>query len=171
MSALPVLQPQPDRQLPDYLPARMVNEFVYCPRLFFYEWVEGVFRQSVDTVEGQAQHRRVDRESKGMPAADDLGDQTIHTRSVTLSSERLRVIATIQREQKDVLAGVSQLDGVQLLECPDKQTRGDQDEKRDRDLGDHQNVLRAAARSASAAILQRGHHVRTRRLNRRRKAK
>jgi CRISPR-associated protein Cas1 len=29
---------------PDYLPARMVNEFVYCPRLFFYEFVEGIFR-------------------------------------------------------------------------------------------------------------------------------
>jgi len=22
----------------------MVNEFVYCPRLFFYEFVEGIFR-------------------------------------------------------------------------------------------------------------------------------
>lgn len=79
--------------LPDYLPARMVNEFVYCPRLFFYEWVEGVFRESVDTVEGQAQHRRVDRETKGMPAAEEIGEEKIHTRSVTLSSERLRVIA------------------------------------------------------------------------------
>jgi hypothetical protein len=37
---------------------------------------------------------------------------------------------------------------VQVVECPDKQTGGDQDEKRDRDLGDHQHVLRAAARSA-----------------------
>ena len=35
------------RAKPDYLPARMVNEFVYCPRLFFLEWVEGVFRSSV----------------------------------------------------------------------------------------------------------------------------
>src|SRR5213594_1450480 len=62
-------------------------------------------------------------------------------------------LARIQREQKDVLASVSQLDGVQLVECPDKQTGGDQDEKRDRDLGDHQNVLRTAARSVPAAIL------------------
>ncbi len=31
--------------LPDYLPARMVNEFAYCPRLFFYEWVEGLFQE------------------------------------------------------------------------------------------------------------------------------
>jgi hypothetical protein len=33
-------------------------------------------------------------------------------------------------------------------------------------LGDHQHVLHAPARSAPAAILQRGHDVRTRRLNR-----
>lgn len=79
--------------LPEYLPARMVNEFVYCPRLYFYEWVDGIFRESADTVEGQVQHRRVDRETKGMPASEELGDDTIHTRSVTLSSERLHVIA------------------------------------------------------------------------------
>ena len=28
------------------------------PRLFFYEWVEGLFVESVDTVEGSIQHRR-----------------------------------------------------------------------------------------------------------------
>src|ERR1700720_2745516 len=63
MSALPLpaAKPNPTRIVPrdpspDYLPARMVNEFVYCPRLFFYEWVEGVFRESADTLEGSAQH-------------------------------------------------------------------------------------------------------------------
>ena len=60
MPAIPILQPVPDRQLPDYLPARMVNEFVYCPRLFLYEWVEGLFRESKDTLEGSFQHKRVD---------------------------------------------------------------------------------------------------------------
>jgi CRISP-associated protein Cas1 len=92
MATLPASLPA-SSSLPDYLPARMVNEFVYCPRLFFYEWVEGLFRESADTVEGQTQHRRVDRETKGMPAAGELGQETIHTRSVSLSSERLRVIA------------------------------------------------------------------------------
>jgi CRISPR-associated protein Cas1 len=71
----------------------MVNEFVYCPRLFFYEWVEGVFRESVDTVEGSVQHKRVDRESKEVPTPAELGDDKIHGRSVTLSSEQHRVIA------------------------------------------------------------------------------
>jgi CRISP-associated protein Cas1 len=91
-----VPQPQPEREqrkLPDYLPARMVNEFAYCPRLFFYEWVEGVFRESADTVEGSAQHKRVDREGAGLPSVDDLDDEDMKTRSVTLSSERHRLIA------------------------------------------------------------------------------
>lgn len=90
----PAVEPE-RRELPDYLPARMVNEFVYCPRLFYYEWVEGVFRESGDTVEGSAQHKRVDREGKGLAKAEDLGEEKIHTRSVTLSSERHRVIAKL----------------------------------------------------------------------------
>jgi CRISPR-associated protein Cas1 len=108
MSALPVrvtptpgplVRPEP-RELPDYLPARMVNEFVYCPRLFFYEWVEGVFRESADTLEGAAQHKRVDAKPTALPEASaaptaDSDKEILHARSVTLSSERLRVIATL----------------------------------------------------------------------------
>lgn len=82
-----------DRALPEYLPARMVNEFVYCPRLFYYEWVEGVFRESADTLEGKLQHARVDKEGKGLPEPAELGEEKIHSRTVTLSSERYRVIA------------------------------------------------------------------------------
>jgi len=91
MSALPILI-EAKRSLPDYLPARMVNEFAYCPRLFFYEWVEGLFADSVDTVEGAIQHQWVDAKATALPDAGELPDQ-IHSRSVTLSSERLRVIA------------------------------------------------------------------------------
>jgi CRISP-associated protein Cas1 len=82
------------RELPDYLPARMVNEFVYCPRLFFYMWVEGVFRESADTIEGSIQHKRVDREGGALPSPAEVEEANrIHGRSVTLSSERLHVIA------------------------------------------------------------------------------
>src|ERR1700678_512272 len=78
--------------LPDYLPARMVNEFVYCPRLFFYEWVEGVFRESSDTIEGSVQHRRVDKEGGELPPADEMPDD-LKTQAITLSRDRLHVVA------------------------------------------------------------------------------
>jgi CRISPR-associated protein Cas1 len=95
MATLPILQPTPDDPaLPDYLPARMVNEFVYCPRLFFYEWVEGIFVESKDTIEGSQQHQRVDKEGKGLPPAEELPDD-LKTRAITLSSETHRVIAKI----------------------------------------------------------------------------
>jgi CRISPR-associated protein Cas1 len=85
----------------------MVNEFVYCPRLFFYEWVEGVFRESVDTVEGQFEHKRVDApraRGKGSELAkpEEIGDDEIESRSVTLSSERHKVIAKV-----DLVEGVN----------------------------------------------------------------
>jgi CRISPR-associated protein Cas1 len=83
------------QSLPDYLPARMVNEFVYCPRLFFFEWVEGLFRESADTMEGKFLHKRVDQEGSSLPAAEELPEEKIHSRSVTLSSDRHRVIARI----------------------------------------------------------------------------
>src|SRR5579885_2841139 len=91
---------EPKRNLPDYLPARMVNEFVYCPRLFFYEWVEGLFAESVDTVEGKNQHQRVDAKATELPEPGEL-PESIHARSVTLSSERLRVIAKMDLVEAD----------------------------------------------------------------------
>jgi len=81
-------------EAPEYVPARMVNEYVYCPRLFFYMWVENVFRESADTVEGKIQHQRVDEKQTELPAADRVGEEEkIHSKSVMLSSERLGVIA------------------------------------------------------------------------------
>jgi CRISPR-associated protein Cas1 len=44
----------------DVIPARMLNQFVYCQRLFYYEFVEGVFVESADTLRGSALHQKVD---------------------------------------------------------------------------------------------------------------
>ncbi|HUX65903.1 MAG TPA: CRISPR-associated endonuclease Cas1 [Terriglobales bacterium] len=81
------------KPLPELLPARMLNEFVYCPRLFYYEWVEGVFRASADTEEGEARHARVHTEPGALPAADKLAEAGLKARSVELSSDRLGLIA------------------------------------------------------------------------------
>src|SRR2546430_16770404 len=85
---------KPGTALPDYLPARMLNEFVYCPRLFYYEWVDGVFAHSSDTLEGAFRHEKVDARSDPLPE-DPTGAESIHSRSVELASERLHIIAKI----------------------------------------------------------------------------
>ena len=69
------------RDLPELVPARMLNEFAYCPRLCYIEWVQGEFLDSVDTVDGRFQHRRVDRDSG---KASEMFE-TFHARSVHLS--------------------------------------------------------------------------------------
>ncbi len=88
--------------LPDYLPARMLNEFVYCPRLFYYEWVESLFAHNHATVEGTLRHAKLDAQSDNLPPAEQLTpDDQAHARSVQLSSETHRLIATIDLVEAD----------------------------------------------------------------------
>lgn len=78
------------------VPARMVNEYEYCPRLAYLEWVQGEWANSADTVEGRYQHRRTDRPGKNLPAPTELAPgERIHARSVTLASERLGLVARL----------------------------------------------------------------------------
>lgn len=90
---LPLPFPELSGDLP-LLPARMINEYQYCPRLAYLEWVQGEWAESADTVEGRHAHRRVDRPGGALPApgaADE--DERFHARSITLSSNRLGLIA------------------------------------------------------------------------------
>jgi hypothetical protein len=54
----------------DLLPVRMLNESVYCPRLFYLMHVMGEWALSADTVEGRTIHRHVDRRQEPLPAPD-----------------------------------------------------------------------------------------------------
>ena len=79
----------------ELVPARMLNEFAYCPRLCYLEWVQGEFAHSEDTLDGRFQHRRVDRPSGDLLGPDPGDDGVIHARSVLLSDEGLGAIARI----------------------------------------------------------------------------
>ena len=83
-----------DAKLPDYLPARMLNEYVYCPRLFYYMWVDNIFAHNRETVEGSLRHSKIDARQDGLIPADELDDEhKLHSRSVTLSSDTYGLIA------------------------------------------------------------------------------
>jgi CRISPR-associated protein Cas1 len=89
--------------LPEYLPARMLNEYVYCPRLFYYEYVEGEFAHNRETVEGAIRHAKVDGGSGELAAAEELAaaGESIHARSVQLASERHGLIAKLDLIEAD----------------------------------------------------------------------
>ena len=83
--------------VPELAPARMLNEFVYCPRLFYLEWVEGLWAENADTAEGELAHGRSDRGGGRMPAPEHAGEEAWEgeARSVTLDAPRLGLIAKI----------------------------------------------------------------------------
>jgi len=80
--------------VPQCVPARMVNEYVYCPRLAYLEWVDTDFVASYETVDGVFQHRKVNEESGALPEELD-SSEVIHARSVWLSAPEERLTARI----------------------------------------------------------------------------
>lgn len=88
-----------DAGVPELLPARMLNEYAYCPRLFHLEWVQQRFQHNADTQDGVRHHRAVDRPGGRAPLPDD-DDPLKKARSVQLSSQRLGVVAKL-----DVIEG------------------------------------------------------------------
>lgn len=92
---LPLPFPELSADLP-LLPARMVNEYEYCPRLAYLEWVQGEWAESGDTVEGRYRHWRVDTPGGHLPPAGEAEEgERLHARSITLSSNRLGLIAKL----------------------------------------------------------------------------
>ncbi|MCZ7620406.1 MAG: CRISPR-associated endonuclease Cas1 [Myxococcota bacterium] len=86
------------------VPARMLNEFVYCPRLAILEWADGEFAPSADTVEGAVRHASVDKPGYRVrlrKRADDAEEAAApaprieQLRSVELSDANLGLIAKI----------------------------------------------------------------------------
>ena len=105
------------------LPARMVNEYVYCPRLAYLEWVQGEWADSAETVEGRHVHRRVDKPSGRPPSAktakaagadgqtqdaavQETAEEHIHVRSLELSSDVLGLVAKLDLAEFEGLRAV-----------------------------------------------------------------
>lgn len=81
---------------PELLPARMLNEFVYCPRLFYLEWVDDRWADSDDTAVGSFTHRAVDRAGGRLPSPE-AAALLREVRSLRLEDRELGVVAVIDR--------------------------------------------------------------------------
>jgi CRISPR/Cas system-associated exonuclease Cas4 (RecB family) len=80
--------------LPPLVPARILNEHVYCPRLAYLEWVDQRFEDNADTAHGTFVHRRV-HDERGTPPEPDSDERRPASTGINLSSEELGLIAKV----------------------------------------------------------------------------
>ncbi len=81
-------------EAPKHVPARMINEVLYCERLMHLEWVQGEFADNFFTVDGRSVHRRADDPKGALPEPDGEYDPA-QIRSLWLASDRLGITAKI----------------------------------------------------------------------------
>ncbi|WP_274853111.1 CRISPR-associated endonuclease Cas4g/Cas1g [Bacillus methanolicus] len=76
------------------IPIRMLNEIQYCERLYYIMHVQGIFEESADTIEGDAQHRRAEnRMRKGTIAPTELwGEAPL---SLHLGDDHLNIVGKL----------------------------------------------------------------------------
>jgi CRISPR-associated protein Cas1 len=88
---------------PDLIPARMLNDHSYCPRLAYLEWVQGDFADSAsaDTAGGRLPFGPVDAEAGALLVPDAPDAARLHARSMQLSAPRLGLIARIDLIEPD----------------------------------------------------------------------
>lgn len=79
----------------ELIPARGVNAFVFCPRLFWLEYVIGEFADNEHTVEGRSVHKRVDKPGGEMTSPHGDDQPGWQTRSLWLSDDELGVTAKL----------------------------------------------------------------------------
>jgi len=90
----------------DLVPARMINEVLYCERLMYLEWVQGEWDDNYYTVDGQGVHKRANqagRPLKPAPPEDDSASEDAEStatpsysaRSVWLTSKELGITTKI----------------------------------------------------------------------------
>jgi CRISPR-associated protein Cas1 len=117
--SLPRRLPLVGSEPPDLVPARMINEALYCERLLYLEWVQGEFTDNAFTVEGRVAHKRADQPGGELPPppadpspvvhktvtdspAADIESRPYQARTLWLSSERLGITAKIDVVEGDV---------------------------------------------------------------------
>jgi CRISPR-associated protein Cas1 len=95
---------------PPLMPVRRLQNYAFCPRQFYFQWVEGIFLDNADTVEGSATHRQTDKPSALPEDPKELElPEGARLRSLALESEALGLTGKI-----DVCEGTG--DGIEVID-------------------------------------------------------
>jgi len=95
---------------PPPMPVRRLQNYAFCPRQFYFQWVENVFLENADTVEGSAVHRQTDKPSALPEDPKELElPEGARLRSLALESEALGLTGKI-----DVCEGTGE--GIEVID-------------------------------------------------------
>ena len=102
---------------------RNLHNYIYCPRLFYFQWVENIFQENADTVAGSHAHRNVDAPSR-LENPKELGlPEGAKLRSLRLESEALGLIGVV-----DIVEGGP--DGAEIIDYKKGSARRDSEGER-----------------------------------------
>jgi CRISPR-associated endonuclease Cas1/CRISPR-associated protein Cas4 len=95
------------------MPVRRLHNYLYCPRLFYLQWVENIFEENADTAAGSATHRHTDQPSRfdderAAALREGLPEGT-RVRSLRLESAELNLVGVV-----DVIEG--EVDGACIVD-------------------------------------------------------
>ena len=85
---------------PEALPARMLNEWTYCPRLAILEHLHGEFASNAFVEDGKRIHKRVDQERGEWPIAEAIEGREV-ARSLWLTCDTEGITARIDLVESD----------------------------------------------------------------------
>jgi len=71
----------------------MLNQFVFCPRLAYLQWVQSEWADNEYTMDGTWVHRRVDSREGWLPTPEEAQDMPFRVRSITMSAPKAGLIA------------------------------------------------------------------------------
>src|SRR2546428_1520990 len=146
MSEAPV-QTQAGLEAQPRMGVRNLHNYIYCPRLFYFQWVENIFQENADTVAGSHVHRNVDAPSR-LEDAKELGlPEGAKLRSLRLESETLGLIGVV-----DIVEGGP--DGAEIIDYKKGSARRDSEGER---VAKEPDAMQVAAH----ALLLREHGVNT----------
>ena len=100
----------PNHPVPDSIPISALNALEYCPRRFYYQFVQGVTLVNEYVLEGTLAHQRVHRQATHVTS-----EGEIQTTRLYLSSETLRIagFADVIEEQEGKIIPVEYKHGQQ----------------------------------------------------------
>lgn len=84
-----------NKQIPELIPIRRIHNYIYCPRLMYFQFVENIFIHDANVVAGEITHRRVDSPTViSFPFETDDSSPDI-IRSLSLESGELGICGVI----------------------------------------------------------------------------